>query len=56
MDDWPKMRIMLAEVFSKKTAREWEVLFRDYDTCVTEIKAPFSSDIVEPKFTPFPKL
>ena len=56
MDEWPKMRKMLAEQFSKRTAKEWEDHFRKYDTCITEIKAPFKSNIIEPKLSPLPKL
>lgn len=48
-DQADKLRYILRDRFKEKTAREWEQHFMKYDTCITQIKAPFQSKIIEPK-------
>lgn len=37
--DWPAMKNMFADLFSKKTQAEWCEIFDDVDACVTPVLA-----------------
>lgn len=52
MDEWPRMRLMLGQQLKLRTAGEWEQLFQQYDTCMTEIQAPFIKVGVQPLCSP----
>jgi alpha-methylacyl-CoA racemase len=51
-EEWPKMKEILQEEFSKKTTEEWIGIFSKYDTCVSKVE-----QLPEPKLNePWPRL